>query len=126
MSNNSFKTIASTTATNRLIQLQRIMTTNNTATTDQLEYLLVSTPAPAVLLVQLNRPKALNALCDGLFLELNQVLQTADKNDSVRAIVITGNERAFAGRFFFLYASVKCVLNDSFFYSWCRYQGNEG
>ncbi|CDO56813.1 similar to Saccharomyces cerevisiae YDR036C EHD3 3-hydroxyisobutyryl-CoA hydrolase [Geotrichum candidum] len=96
MSSNLSKTVASTTATNRLLQLQRIMTTNNTTATDQLEYLLVSNPAPAVLLVQLNRPKALNALCDGLFLELNRVLQDADKNDDIRAIVITGSERSFA------------------------------
>lgn len=99
MSSNLSKTVASTTTTNRLLQLQRIMTTNNTTATDQLEYLLVSNPAPAVLLVQLNRPKALNALCDGLFLELNRVLQDADKNDDIRAIVITGSERSFAGKF---------------------------
>lgn len=98
------------TTTNRLLHLQRIMSANNTVVTDQWEYLLVSTPASGVLLVQLNRPKALNALCDGLFLELNKVLQAADNDDSIRAIVITGSERAFAGKII-LYYTLICMLN---------------
>lgn len=49
-------------------------------------------------LVTLHRPKALNALCNGLFVELNQVLKELDDNKEIGAIVITGSERAFAGR----------------------------
>jgi len=49
-----------------------------------------------VALVTLNRPKALNALCNGLMIELNQALQVYDKDDSIAAIVLTGNEKAFA------------------------------
>jgi enoyl-CoA hydratase/carnithine racemase len=45
----------------------------------------------------LNRPKALNALCDGLVKELNAQLRAYDADSSVGAIVITGSERAFAG-----------------------------
>jgi enoyl-CoA hydratase len=47
-------------------------------------------------LVTLNRPKALNALCDGLVTELNQHLLTLDADPKVGAIVITGSEKAFA------------------------------
>ena len=46
--------------------------------------------------VQLNRPKALNALCDSLFKELNQILAEFDKDPEVGCIVLTGSEKAFA------------------------------
>jgi enoyl-CoA hydratase len=52
-----------------------------------------------VALVTLHRPKALNALCNGLFVELNQVLKEFDNNKDIGSIVITGSERAFAGKF---------------------------
>lgn len=61
------------------------------------EYILVSRPEPSVVLVTLNRPKALNALCSPLFQELNEALKEADEDDSVGAMVLTGSERAFAG-----------------------------
>src|SRR5882672_5915124 len=51
---------------------------------------------PMVALVELNRPKELNALNRQLMLELLEALQSLDKNESVRAIVLTGNEQAFA------------------------------
>lgn len=47
-------------------------------------------------LVTLNRPKALNALCDELFVELNSQLQALDKDDNVHSIVLTGSGKAFA------------------------------
>nr|XP_020735669.1 enoyl-CoA hydratase, mitochondrial [Odocoileus virginianus texanus] len=47
-------------------------------------------------LIQLNRPKALNALCNGLIAELNQALQTFEEDPAVGAIVLTGGEKAFA------------------------------
>lgn len=47
-------------------------------------------------LVTLNRPKALNALCDGLISELAAAVGKLDKDESVGAIVITGSEKAFA------------------------------
>lgn len=58
--------------------------------------ILLSRPEPSVLLVTLNRPKALNALSTPLFLELNKALVEADEDESVGAIVITGSEKAFA------------------------------
>jgi enoyl-CoA hydratase len=49
-----------------------------------------------VALVELNRPKELNALNLQLMGELRDALKQLDDNDSVRAIVLTGNDRAFA------------------------------
>ena len=47
-------------------------------------------------LIRLNRPKALNALSDALMDELGAALLAFDADDSIGAIVITGNEKAFA------------------------------
>lgn len=47
-------------------------------------------------IVTLNRPKALNALSHELMAELVQALDDFDHDDNVRAIVLTGSERAFA------------------------------
>jgi enoyl-CoA hydratase len=49
-----------------------------------------------VALIRLNRPDALNALNSTLMAELAQALQSADANDRVRCIVLTGSEKAFA------------------------------
>jgi len=46
--------------------------------------------------IQLNRPKALNALCDGLMKELSAALAGFDSDPEVGAIVLTGSQRAFA------------------------------
>ncbi|KAG6861671.1 hypothetical protein C0995_013240 [Termitomyces sp. Mi166 len=64
--------------------------------TETYNYILVSRPEPAVALVALNRPKALNALSSPLFVELNQAFREADADPSVSAIVLTGSEKAFA------------------------------
>ena len=47
-------------------------------------------------LIRLNRPQALNALCDQLMRELGQALRDYDADPAIAAIVITGSERAFA------------------------------
>lgn len=47
-------------------------------------------------LIRIDRPKALNALNSTLMTELNEALKAFDADDMVGAIVITGNERAFA------------------------------
>ncbi len=49
-----------------------------------------------VALIQLNRPKELNALNLQLMMEIKTALEELDNNEEVRCIVITGNERAFA------------------------------
>ncbi len=49
-----------------------------------------------VALIRLNRPEALNALNQQLMTELATTLQAMNTDDSVRCIVITGSEKAFA------------------------------
>ncbi len=51
---------------------------------------------PFVALIELNRPKELNALNKQLMEEVRDALAALDKNDSVRVVIITGNEQAFA------------------------------
>jgi len=46
--------------------------------------------------VQLNRPKALNALCGALMDELMQAVAALDNDPSIGAIVVTGSEKSFA------------------------------
>ncbi|OMP77251.1 MULTISPECIES: enoyl-CoA hydratase-related protein [unclassified Chitinophaga] len=52
--------------------------------------------APYVAHIQLNRPKELNALNLQLMTELKDALKSLDADESVRVIVISGNEKAFA------------------------------
>ncbi|HEV2365128.1 MAG TPA: enoyl-CoA hydratase [Caulobacteraceae bacterium] len=59
------------------------------------ETLIVETNE-AVTLIRLNRPQALNALNGQLMDELTAALDAAEADEAVRAIVITGSERAFA------------------------------
>jgi len=47
-------------------------------------------------IVQLNRPKNLNALSSGLMKELVNALEDLDKDQSINVIILTGNDRAFA------------------------------
>ncbi|OGX86143.1 enoyl-CoA hydratase-related protein [Hymenobacter glacialis] len=62
-----------------------------------MEFILVTPQArPAVALIQLNRPKELNALNLQLMQEIRDALKALDEDDAVRVVVITGNERAFA------------------------------
>ncbi|MBT3399774.1 MAG: enoyl-CoA hydratase, partial [Rhodospirillaceae bacterium] len=46
--------------------------------------------------VRLNRPKALNALCDALVAELGQALDAFEADENIGSIVLTGSEKAFA------------------------------
>jgi enoyl-CoA hydratase len=50
----------------------------------------------AIAVVLLNRPKQLNALSGALMDELVAALRQLDEDDSVRCVVVGGNERAFA------------------------------
>src|SRR6188474_2902411 len=47
-------------------------------------------------LITINRPQAMNALNNQLMRELMDALEAFDENDSIGAMVITGNEKAFA------------------------------
>jgi len=46
--------------------------------------------------ITLNRPEALNALNSGLWREIHQCLDTAEKDKDVRVVAITGTGRAFS------------------------------
>jgi len=53
-------------------------------------------PEQRTALVRLNRPKQLNALNGAVMDALCAALEELDRDETVRAIVVTGNERAFA------------------------------
>lgn len=60
------------------------------------EYILVDRPAEGVGRVQLNRPRALNALNSQLLDELMGALLKFDSDPGIGAMIITGDEKAFA------------------------------
>ncbi|MBL1437128.1 MAG: enoyl-CoA hydratase [Rhodobacteraceae bacterium] len=62
-----------------------------------------------VTMITLNRPEALNALNAQLLGELGQALAAADADKNVRAIIITGSEKAFAAG-----ADIKEMADKSF------------
>jgi enoyl-CoA hydratase len=62
------------------------MPTNHTVLTRQDGYAIL----------QINRPEVLNALNVALMTELVDTLETLDKDDGVRCMILTGNEKAFA------------------------------
>jgi len=62
-----------------------------------MKYIIVDHAFDAnVALIQLNRPKELNALNLEMMSEIRDSLISLDKDDSIRVIIITGNERSFA------------------------------
>lgn len=74
------------------------------AATKSYEFIKVETAGEKknVALITLNRPKALNALCDKLMSEVNDAVKNLDNESTIGAIVITGSEKAFAaGRKYF-------------------------
>jgi enoyl-CoA hydratase len=62
---------------------------------DAFENIIVETHG-RVGLIRLNRPTALNALCDALMTELGSQLLAFDADPAIGAIILTGNEKAFA------------------------------
>lgn len=75
------------------------------------EYLLVEKKGQKqdVGLIRLNRPKALNALSEGLMNELAMAIDLFDKDKTIGAIVLTGSEKAFAAG-----ADIKQMKDRSF------------
>ncbi|MEM8872451.1 MAG: enoyl-CoA hydratase-related protein, partial [Pseudomonadota bacterium] len=59
--------------------------------------------------IRLDRPDALNALNAQLLEELGKALQSMDRNDKVRVIILTGSEKAFAAG-----ADIKEMAEKSF------------
>lgn len=58
--------------------------------------LILQESTTGVLLITLNRPEALNALNTALLGELSAALDAAEADTEIRAVVITGSQRAFA------------------------------
>lgn len=64
---------------------------------DSYEYIKVEKRADiGVGLLTLDRPKALNALCDGLFADLLHAARALDDDDEIGCMVLTGSQKAFA------------------------------
>lgn len=62
-----------------------------------MEFIKVTPEAkPNIALIELNRPKDLNALNLQLMGELRDALRELDQNENVRVIILTGSEKAFA------------------------------
>ena len=66
------------------------------AVTTGAETLVLVEVRGSVGLITLNRPRVFNALCDALTNQLTAALDLLESNDAVGAIVLTGNEKAFA------------------------------
>ena len=64
--------------------------------TDEPLVLVEKQPEQRTAVVRFNRPKQLNALNGAVMDALCEALEELDRDDAVRAIVVTGNERAFA------------------------------
>jgi len=59
------------------------------------EHVTVEIEAP-IAVITLNRPKVLNALSPDLIREVNEALADLDRDDTVRAVVLTGGLKVFA------------------------------
>ncbi|KAF4550915.1 Enoyl-CoA hydratase/isomerase-like protein 1 [Elsinoe fawcettii] len=87
------------TRTTRLLPSFRPSTLPRFSSTTSLptyEHLTLSTAAPQVAQVTLNRPKALNALCTPLISDLNAALHHLASTPTIHAVVLTGSPKAFA------------------------------
>ncbi len=58
--------------------------------------MIIAETTGRVRLLRLNRPEALNALCEQLMQELVAELRTAEADPAIGAIILTGSEKAFA------------------------------
>lgn len=63
----------------------------------------------AVAIIQLNRPKALNALNQPMMAEVANALATLETDDGVGSVILTGSEKAFAAG-----ADIKEMADDSY------------
>ncbi|HEY4439181.1 MAG TPA: enoyl-CoA hydratase-related protein [Candidatus Elarobacter sp.] len=57
---------------------------------------VVERPVPNVALLRLNRPQVRNALSNAVIAQLGDHLEAFDADGTTRAVVITGDDRAFA------------------------------
>eukprot|EP00118_Oscarella_pearsei_P011360 m.75871 g.75871 ORF g.75871 m.75871 type:complete len:289 (+) comp35960_c0_seq8:3086-3952(+) len=80
------------------LQSARLAVKCNFSSASSYENIIVETRGAKsnVGLIRLNRPKALNALCDSLMHDVNDALDDFESDDAIAAVIITGNEKAFA------------------------------
>jgi len=98
-------------AQSNLIRPQVANTIKFYSSTPSYEYIKVEKVGEKqnVALITLNRPKALNALCNGLMTEVSQAIDKFESDDCVGAIVITGSDKAFAAG-----ADIKEMQNNTY------------
>ncbi len=78
--------------------------------TDAYETLLIERHADGYAVITLNRPKELNALSSKVFRDLSNFLDSVERDDSVRCLVLTGSgEKAFAAG-----ADIKEMANQTY------------
>eukprot|EP00743_Colponemidia_sp_Colp-15_P003984 GILK01004296.1.p1 GENE.GILK01004296.1~~GILK01004296.1.p1 ORF type:complete len:289 (-),score=47.55 GILK01004296.1:193-1059(-) len=80
----------------RIALSRRFLSPRCFSTASNLQYLITEKKPNGVGMITLNRPKALNALCNALILELNSSLKAFEGDNEIGAIVITGSEKSFA------------------------------
>lgn len=71
---------------------------NKMATDKALALVAVSNPSPGVRVLALNRPQKRNALSQELIDTLGRELRTAQEDDDVRVVVLTGSKTLFSGK----------------------------
>mmetsp|Transcript_51909 Transcript_51909/g.82814 ORF Transcript_51909/g.82814 Transcript_51909/m.82814 type:complete len:310 (+) Transcript_51909:27-956(+) len=87
-----FPSLSSASTSAYRLSTQQFTTTTSTS----YQHILTETRENNIGLITLNRPKALNALCNDLLNEIVTALLEFDKDDNVSAIIITGSgEKAF-------------------------------
>jgi len=105
LTNNSTQLVKSLTSTVKLVEpsfaLRPVLGSSFSTTAPTLssyEYIKVEKKGEGekVALITLNRPKALNALCDGLMKEVSKALDELEIDPSIACCVLTGSGRAFA------------------------------
>ncbi|GAM25878.1 hypothetical protein SAMD00019534_090530 [Acytostelium subglobosum LB1] len=90
-----FKSVFRSTNSLSTIARQQFQLNGYCTSTGGFQYIL-SEKKGKVGIVTLNRPKALNALSDGLIGEINTAVRQFQDDKDVGSIVITGSEKAFA------------------------------
>lgn len=77
------------------------------------QHFAITTPAPFVAHVEINRPSKLNSFFDAMWLELRQVFQQLSSDPDVRAVVLSGaGDRAFTAGLDVTAASQNGVLSN--------------
>ena len=91
---------ATRTLAPRLLPVVHSLTGTRTLSTttlrDSYDNIIVTQQEGGVGLIQLHRPKALNALSDALFDDLIHASRALDSNEEIGCLVLTGSTKAFA------------------------------